>query len=69
MTEPASTLPGDDALFIADVLHLAGRLLKDGHSAELGRLASGLTRAAARRLPPGSPWTCTDDEHEESTLT
>lgn len=68
MTEPV-TLAGDDALFIADVLHLASRLLKGGHSAELGRLASSLTRAAARRLPPGSPWTRTDDEREERTLT
>lgn len=68
MTEPV-TLAGHDALFIADVLHLASRLLKGGHSAELGRLAAGLTRAAAHRLPPGSPWTRTNDEHEESTLT
>ena len=68
MTEPV-TLAGEDTLFIADVLHLASRLLKSGHSAELGRLAAGLTRAAARRLPPGSPWTRTDDEHKESILT
>jgi hypothetical protein len=68
MTEPV-TLAGEDALFIADVLHLASRLLKSGHSTELGRLAAGLTRAAARRLPPGSPWTRTDDALEESILT
>lgn len=67
MTEPVM-LAGDDALFIADVLHLAGRLLRRGHSAELGRLAANLTTAAARRLPPGSPWTRTDNEHEESAL-
>jgi hypothetical protein len=55
MTETV-TLAGDDALFIADVLHLASRLLKSGHSAELGPLAAGLARAAAvgsRRGAPG----------------
>ena len=67
MTEPV-TLTGEDALFIADVLHMASRLLKGGHSPEHGRLAAELTKAAARRLPPGSPWTRIDDEREESTL-
>jgi hypothetical protein len=62
------TLDRDDAVFIADVLHLAGRLLRHGHAAELRPGAAALTDQAAKRLPPGSRWTSTDHKHEKSPL-
>ncbi|MBS2554710.1 hypothetical protein KGQ19_48445, partial [Catenulispora sp. NL8] len=54
------TLDRADALFIADVLHLAGRLLRHDHAAELRTSAASLADQAAMRLPPGSRWTITD---------
>ena len=70
MTNPDPvTLDRADAVFIADVLHLAGRLLRHGHAAELRPGAASLADQAAMRLPSGSRWTTTDHEHEKSPLT